>query len=351
MRHVRFARIQGRSTRLALALLAALPASAAAQAPQEVDAPTPILEWRAAAGCPGPDALRAAVMRNFNNAIPATRVSARARVWRVNGPQSFRLRLSVENNGRASSRELAADQCEALLESAALVISLAIDPDFAATEPVETDPTISVDAVAAPDPASTSVQARPAVEAPSEERPNLAEDAATEASAREALRLRLGASAFMDYGTLPSAVPGVELRGQLGRASWQVGVGFNYTFAGHVERDASLGADVSRAGVPVWTCTATRPSVLVVQGCAGLEGALLFAAGAGNAAPTRVVAPTIEGFIEGRLVARISTSWLIGLSFLLAVPMVRPRFTIDDLEIYRPAALRTRAAVFVEFEL
>ncbi|MFZ6177539.1 hypothetical protein [Nannocystis pusilla] len=84
--------------------------------------------WSAPAGCPGRDALLAEVVARRGRALEPgqARVVGHATVV---GPRRYRLDLDLEVRGRRDHRALFAHSCEALVDAAVLVITLALDAD------------------------------------------------------------------------------------------------------------------------------------------------------------------------------------------------------------------------------
>ncbi|MDC0676027.1 hypothetical protein [Nannocystis radixulma] len=84
--------------------------------------------WSAPARCPGRDVLLAKVAARRGRALEPgqARVVGRATVV---GPRRYRLDLDLDVRGRRDSRTLVARSCEALVDAAVLVITLALDAD------------------------------------------------------------------------------------------------------------------------------------------------------------------------------------------------------------------------------
>ncbi|MFY0532305.1 hypothetical protein [Nannocystis pusilla] len=95
---------------------------------QVLEPPADDVLWNAPAGCPGRDALLAEVVARRGRALEPgqARVVGRAIVV---GPRRYRLDLDLEVRGRRDHRTLFAHGCEALVDAAVLVITLALDAD------------------------------------------------------------------------------------------------------------------------------------------------------------------------------------------------------------------------------
>lgn len=313
----------------------------------------PSLEWSAPEGCPAQDALRAAVLRNFNDAIPATTLRARAVVSRSAGRRPYRLSLSLERDGRVSTRELSGVTCEALLDSAALVVSLAIDPDFSAAElappigeprVVPAEPAVLAESNSEEHAATNSPIEPPTSVADADRRSEAVEVASTS-------RWFVGVSAFGDYGTTSAIAPGagLHMRAQWNRFGLLLGIAGH--LRGHVAVSNNVGADVNVLSVPLAACQALHNTGLNVRACAGIESSLIFAAGSGNSIPARAIAPTLALFAELSASLQVVAHAFVGLSFAVDVPMVRPRFTIDAVEVFRPGMVGMRTQLFFELEI
>lgn len=107
------------------------------------------LEWSAPASCPGADRLRDRVdeLLRVGPTLPrgepvAVRVELRTEKREGEGPTQTRFTAAIELGvgGEAGQRQLSGGDCEELVEAAALVVALAIDPELLTRESGSSQP-------------------------------------------------------------------------------------------------------------------------------------------------------------------------------------------------------------------
>ncbi|WAS97005.1 hypothetical protein [Nannocystis punicea] len=114
-----------------LAVLMAATIVAVAEPP-----PGLVLAWTAPAGCPDEAEVRARVVRmTGQEAADRATLTARGTV-REAGPGRWSLTLELTGATGGGRRELTAPRCEELVEAAALVVAIAVDPRAALAAPV-----------------------------------------------------------------------------------------------------------------------------------------------------------------------------------------------------------------------
>ncbi|MDC0716033.1 hypothetical protein [Nannocystis bainbridge] len=113
-----------------LAVLMAATIVAAAEPP-----PGLVLAWTAPEGCPGEAEVRARVVRmTGQEAAERANLTARATV-REASPGRWALTLELTGTSGGGRRELTAPRCEELVDAAALVVAIAVDPRAALAAP------------------------------------------------------------------------------------------------------------------------------------------------------------------------------------------------------------------------
>ncbi|MDC0722742.1 hypothetical protein [Nannocystis bainbridge] len=114
---------------------ALLAAALALQVPPPPSASAAV--WQAPAGCPDRDALATAIARRLGRDPGPDELALDGRVER-SGATHFRLDLRLTVAGHTQARRLGARRCDALVDAAALLAALALDPTVAARgEPVD----------------------------------------------------------------------------------------------------------------------------------------------------------------------------------------------------------------------
>lgn len=164
------------------------------------------LEWAAPASCPGRDDVLARVDELLESSpTPHRQVSARGVVTESASKPRYRLELVVVGND-ASRRSLSGEDCSHLVDAAALILALDIDPEALTRR--ENEPTPHDAGAPTPgSPVSTvgdaSVDAAP--------RPPLVAAAPTTKPATERTRVELstGARVVLDVGSLPRTTGGI----------------------------------------------------------------------------------------------------------------------------------------------
>lgn len=96
------------------------------------------IQWSAPAGCPDAVALRAGVERRLGRSLLEGEVTVEARV-QASGEGHHRLELRTRASGVIDTRSFDADDCTSLVDAAALVVALAVDPLAVAARAVHTE--------------------------------------------------------------------------------------------------------------------------------------------------------------------------------------------------------------------
>ncbi|HTA92354.1 MAG TPA: hypothetical protein VK745_22405, partial [Polyangiaceae bacterium] len=268
------------------------------------------LDWRAPAGCPGPERLRAEITRLIGpNAHPegTTHVSGEVSA-QDNG--TYLVQLELEQGGHPGERTLTGATCAEVSRAAALLIALAIAPDAAREEPE------------APPPPPPPPPAPPRPPPPSRAPP----PAASVAHERTVV-IALGPAA--EIGLLPTLSPGgeVSLGAALDRFSLEA-YGSTYLNQAH-EVDgglgnvgsAAIGGHFSLRSFGARGCAVLAPGDLSFAACVGGSVNHLAAQGYGVTFPsnneTNVGAVSLAVRVELRFSAHTSLRLDAGPSYML----------------------------------
>jgi hypothetical protein len=198
-----------------IALVCWLPLSAAAEEPGSV-------RWHAPGDCP----TQQQVEHLLSRVDSAARLSVDAAVERDQA--GYRLRLRVRGTGRSFERELAAESCELLAESAVFLVELAgsqLSAAGVAPKQVEaTEPAARTDA--APEHAESAVREPELVSSAVPETTRRAPDESQAAAdgGERGPSLRLGFGAAMIEAGLSGVTPHLAIDLSLGISDWSVGL-------------------------------------------------------------------------------------------------------------------------------
>jgi hypothetical protein len=339
-------------------LLPLLAAVLALQAPRDVFAAEERMRWDAPLGCPGLEAVRAAVSAIAGSRkIELGRRSVRGRVERAGA--KWRLLLELEDGLRRRSRILTAPRCEDLVQAAGVAIVLAFDTSAEAgklDEPGEPEVTEGGTATAeeaelAQRDSGTERPPPAPVETPAP-LPPLAPEAPSSSPPTEipvsAGALQLGANALVDGAALRRAALGVELSfgwrwGALELAAYGAWLPpQRYVQGSRGTADFALLSGGIRAGY------ALAVGVVDLAGYISLELGRLSARGV-DLIDARTfhdlwVAPSAGVQLE----KRIAAGWSLVARAGALLPLTREGYDINaDERIHRPAALGVRGSAGV----
>ena len=184
-----------------------------------------------AAACPDRTALKAAVSKRlgYDPFFPAARQTIVVEIIDVEGDLRGQMRLLDESGMIVGSRELheKAGQCDELVASLALAISIALDPSAALGEAPAS--TVKDERVA---PASAETPPEPELDSVAQEHPKKTNQPRTQQAAaspgnREPLQLAVRSSLFADIGTAPALAFGWRLGLDLQRNWFRIAADFS----------------------------------------------------------------------------------------------------------------------------
>jgi len=207
----------------------ALSASSASAAPGDATR----LEYArstGAAACPDRTALKAAVSKRlgYDPFFPAARQTIVVEITDLDGDLRAQMRLVDENGMIVGSRELRekAEQCDELVASLALAISIALDPSAAlGAAPARATKEDSVDPASGETPPEPALASLAQEHPPKSSRPGAHQDAASLRNL-DRLRLALRSTLFTDTGA-PAIAFGWRLGFDLGRSQYRFAAEFS----------------------------------------------------------------------------------------------------------------------------
>jgi hypothetical protein len=284
-------------------------------------APPAELDWRALPGCPSRDDVLAEVSRLVATP-PAEPLVARARV-RARGE---RFEVLIEIKGSAHGvRTLRAHSCESVARATALIIALAIDPQAAAVVSEQ---------------AENSLEPEP--RAPDEARPEPI--AAAPPTPGQRVRPLVFLGFFGERALTPQLSLGAEagagLRWRFARTDLALGV---IPRASATLPDApEVNGEFTLAFAALRACAGAVEQSFAMSGCATLRGATVWARGEGASPSLEQTAHILA--VEPGMLMRVPGGGIgAELSANLVVPLIRPRFVIEDgalqRELFHPAAV------------
>jgi hypothetical protein len=287
------------------------------------DAPTTIIDgWEAPAECPGGAAIERQVREILvGSQLGAAGLSAGGAVTRLSADR-WRVDLTLRSAGWEARRTLGGPTCEAVSQSAALVIALAVNLEARA-------PLAARQMVAASEP--------PPAPPPATSGPTAS----------------LGMA--FDFGSLPRATAGLEgsFGWQVPHARFEVGASYFLPRRGTLSGRSDVGATFQFASANLRACYELVTVSLALGPC--LDGGLTLtsASGFGPIATDRV---STIGFTAG---GDVAARWLISRHLAPYVrlggliPLARPEFAVQGLgTVYRatPAVLRGGVGIEVHFD-
>ena len=262
------------------------------------------IEWVAPAGCPSHEEILGVVERIVGSS--ALRSAVDARVTVTQDEHEFHAEVTVSASGATSTRSVTGESCRAVGEAAALIVALAANPDANPAPPVPAGP--------APAP------------------PPAIEPVASPASPDSRHAPFLGASLFVDLGSLPSTGLGGEL-----------GIGWNplhldFEIVGAIlasqralASSPSQGADLQFARVGARACYELFDARLDVGPCLGAGVEWIWATGFGSPPdlPANATGNMLVGSFGGRAIGRLSSRVVLRLVVEASVPSTRPNFEVE----------------------
>ncbi|MCA9704713.1 MAG: hypothetical protein KDK70_02550 [Myxococcales bacterium] len=297
------------------------------------------LAWDAPQACPGREVVLERVEGLLGRSLrdaEASPVRVQARVEPVG--EALRLSLRTETAEGRSDREMSGQTCEVLVDAAALVIAVALDPSLALGPEPEPEP-----------------EPQPLGDLPECIEPDAIEAQALEpaepAPAPEPVAGTVRAAVTGSLGPLPLAAPGVEVVAGFVRRQARVELGFDYFFA---RRVAAASGDDRGGEIQLWTlaargCWAPGVSILEFPVCGGVQAGPMRGEGYGLSTPTTTRLAWVAAEVGGALLIRGLPLVDVWAGADLVVPLTRPGFFIDDVGlVHRSGGVGGEASVGLE---
>lgn len=298
------------------------------------------LTWEAPAGCPPSERILAETDRILAGSTVRTDppIEAHARV-RQDG-ERWVLSLETRRGDAVGNRELAGESCTALGEAMIVILVLMIDPALVPETPPRLEP-IAAPAPPPPPPPPPVAVSRPAPAPP------------PPAGCRWN-RPALAASLLGDVGALPAPAAGGELGFGLRRCALSASAALRAFVprTGEAELDAGAGGDLwlAAGGAALGLARPVGPLELGARGA--VEIGAMSGRGVGINHPDSGRALWLAAGAGATLRLPLGDALAAVLGLDLLVPLVRPRFVIDDLgAVHRAAAVTGRLALGLELSL
>lgn len=307
------------------------------------------LEWEAPHECPQETQLRERVEQLLGAPVDATSGEhfAAHGVVRHDGTR-WDLDLSLSTADGTERRPLQADSCEALMEAAAVVISIALAPRSRDEPPADDPPTAGTTppTPAAPPRAETQKASPPSSKSPrartelrSRSRPRSARAPRAPTLAVTPITGFIRAIGGFSAGPLPAIAPAVGLGLGLRRKALRAELLARYFFARTAERE-DLSARIAAWTVSAQFCFAPAWRRLEFPLCAGPELGMMMGRGDNVDAPRAESLLWAAADINAGLIVRPIPRIGIGIQADLVVPFTYPGFSVDGVGLlHRSSAI------------
>lgn len=330
------------------------------------------VEWRAPTPCPTAAELERAIGGHLGHSLHTTGqqpLAVTADVVEAGG--HYRVRLRFESRSGVEERSLEHPDCSKLLDAAALLVALAIDPrgvterQSVAAPPAPVGQPTSED-VQTPSPGSSATPGEPprplappprAAKEPARTSPRAAStDASRPRAPQVPWEYLIGAFGLVGAGALPGAAPGVGVDFAVRRQHFELGVVGRYWLprSQPVAETPNAAVSLSWSAVEVRACGVPWLGAWRLRLCAASGGGDLSARGLRVAASrTRhTFVPTLSAaallsYRAGRISPHVGlvADWLL----------VQPRYGViqdtDTIEVFQPSAAAVSGVVGLSFRL
>ena len=280
--------------------------------------------------CPDQASLETAVARRlgYSPFFPWAEQTIVAEITGEGETLTARARLVDRAGLLQGSREFTgpAAQCDELIASLALAISITLDPMSVAREPPVISEPERMPVAPAPQPPEERRASPPPLARESLERPVVAKPIA-------GTRLALYAGPLLRIFALPSAVPGVRAGARLERGvlSWGLEASASLSSSQHSER----------GGLAVLSLWAANTHACLGSGPLGI--CALATLGSLRGEGRQVAAPRTDSELFVALGARLrdelflGAGWALEANIDLQKTLTRPTFQLDDTDVFRPS--------------
>lgn len=315
-------------------------------------AASPTIDWSSNHACPGAelDLERVIASRLRADAAELARVEARVQLFDA-GPAGLRLELEIASQAGTEAHQIAALDCERLLEQAALLIASAVDPFvYHWSAPDESaarqhhravavqrprDSVVVVSPSSPSSPISPSSPSSPIIEQP---RRDDSLDVVHEFGPLEPAEperdkppisgtLGVGATTFV--GLFPSIGGGFEVEGALERGPLRWQTAANGWFGGRFRStEAEVGGDLWALGLASALCGVPAAKRVRVPLCATAGAGLIAVRAVGTVEPRRSVQPWAWAGAEARVLLLAREDLAVGLGVGAQAALVRPAWEV-----------------------
>lgn len=283
------------------------------------------VQWRAESGCEVGDRVDAAIAELSSRTSTAT-TTATTTVDVVRRDGNWVARISIANGGAVVERTLADPDCDTLARAVALVVAVNTVPIAAAESP-------KIQAVLVPETVTSPVMdAKPR---------DIARRPIAEPPPRPTTRRRIGGAwllgAGIDVGRFTRVLGTITTAGAVRIGAARIEVGAIAALPRELPHPAqsSVRARVQSFAGNLRACWVLGGARLEAPVCAGAEAGVVLASGLGLANGGTARSPWAAALLGPRLgwnvpAGRVTFMPWIGVEAL--VSLVRPRFTVDDLD-------------------
>ena len=277
------------------------------------------LVWEAPPECPNPDEVWQQVDALLPRDVELRRgLQATGRVSQGEDGR-WLLHLTLVAEGVLDDRDLVGDSCQALADSAAVIMAMQLTPTHPKPLPQRDEPH--------PTPVRPKDSPRPA-------------------PPRSFFQLGLSGSA--DSAALPRLALGARADLGFSRARFYLGVSAAL-WLGQTETLAPAHPGQGRFGwraASLWTCHATWGGAVRLGPCLAFEVGQLTARSSDVRSPGAVSELWVAALGGGAFWVPLGSSWLLTSSVSAAVPLRRPSFVVEGIgEIHQPRAIGVRSAL------
>lgn len=325
---------------LAALLLLAARVHAGPQAHAEVE-----LSWQAPEACPAEEVVLERVQGLLGRPLaaaeePAVRVTATV----TETPAGLELSLRTQTEEGTGERRMSGQTCEVLVDAAALVVAMALDPSLGlGPEPEEPEP----EPASEPPPPCVEPETRPKTEESTEPEPEPEPEPPSTSDSPLAGTVRFAGVGSL--GPLPTVAPGFEVVAGLLRRHARAELGLDYYFGRQIDQEGGGGAEIQLWTVTARGCWAPAVSIVELPICGGVQVGPMRGEGRGVAVPASTRLPWVAVEAGGAVVIRglpLVDVW-IGADFV--APLTRPGFSFDDRGlVHRSAVVGGEAAAGLE---
>jgi hypothetical protein len=326
------------------------------------------LTWSAPAGCPE----KTEVLLEIERLLGSDRAQKEGAPLRAIGEiradaQRFRLELSFPSASSELTRHIESESCAELDEAAALILALSLDPNNPRLAAAQLPASVTAGASTAGAQPRTEPPAAPATAPPAPAAPAPAKraepveppESAPPAQDAPSARVRFdgppqaGARAALDVGTLPAVAFGGALGFALA-ADPILLVTDLALFAPQTTMADGLddvGGSFTFSALSVLPCWRLLGGRATLTPCGMVEAALIFASGQGVDQPEQPFTWFPRFGLGAEFGYALTSRIALGAGIFGHLSPARPRFVVQDIELFRPSLFGLRVSAGLEIAL